>query len=176
MKKLLIAASSVAVMSLFGAASASAGDFLTAPGKYNAVGDLVLYQTIAGVSCRVTSVIEVNSSGDANFTNVAFAPGTTALCGSLINPITTTWRIHKISKGVDEGEIRLDVQVQAGSGTCIGSLSPLTLYWGSKGPNRIESTTGSVPGLAGGAPTPCYVGGTLSITPVAPTVGEFRMN
>lgn len=176
MKKLLIAASSVAIMSLFGAASASAGDFLTAPGKYNAIGDLVLYQTIPGVSCRVTSVIDVDASGNASFTNVAFAPGSTPLCGSLIRPLTTTWPIYKISKGVDEGQIRADVQVQAGSGTCAGSLSPLTVYWGSKGPNRIESTTATVPGTVGGTPTPCSVAGVLYITPVPPTVGEFRMN
>lgn len=173
MKKLLVAASSVVVMSLFGAASASAGDFLTAPGDYDVVGDLALYQTIPGVSCRVTAGIHVDANGDAAFTNVAFAPGSTPFCGSLIRPLTTTWPIYKISKGVDEGEIRADVQVQAGSGTCIGSLSPVTLYWGTKGPNRLESTTGTVPVAT---PSTCYVSGVLYITPRSGTAGEFRMN
>ena len=176
MKKLLIAASSVAIMSLFGAASASAGDFLTAPGEYNVTGVLDLYQTIPGVTCNVSAKINVDLSGNAAFTNVVFGPGVHPLCGSLIKPLTTTWAIHKISKGIDTGEISADVQVQAGSGTCVGNLSPLTVYWGSKGPNRIESTTGSVPGTASGVPTPCYVSGVLNITPVPPTVGEFRMN
>lgn len=173
MKKLLIAASSVAVMSLFGAASASAGDFLTAPGEYNVVGALGLYQTVSDVTCNVKAKIIVSSSGDASFTNVEFGPGVHPYCGSLIRPLTTTWPIHKISKGVDQGLISADVQVQAGGGTCIGTLSPLTLYWGINAPNRIESTTGAVPVAT---PSTCYVSGTLYITPVLPTAGEFRMN
>ncbi|MNS62711.1 hypothetical protein D3C72_957810 [compost metagenome] len=171
MKKMLVVASSIAAMSLFGVASASAADFATAPGTYRAQGNLGLYQSIPGVSCFVSMDIVVTAAGVATANNVTFSPGH-PLCGSVIRPLTTSWPIHKVSKGVDEGGISMDVSVQAGGGTCTGNLAPLRLYWGTKGPNRIESDPIA---FVAGTPSPCQVTGTLDVTPTGGTVGEFRM-
>jgi hypothetical protein len=171
MNKMLAVASSIAAITLFGAASASAADFATAPGTYRAEGDLALYQTIPGIACHVEMDIVVDTAGNATGTNVAFSPGH-PLCGSVIRPLTTSWAIHKVSKGTDEGGVSLDVSVQAGAGTCTGDLAPLKLYWGSKGPNRIETDPTA---FVAGSPSTCQVTGTLSVTPTGGTSGELRM-
>ena len=171
MKKMLAVASSIAALSLFGAASANAADFATAPGTYHAEGNLELFQSIPDVSCYVSMDIVVDAAGNATGTNVTFSPGH-PLCGSVIRPLTTTWPIHKVSKGVDEGAISMDVSVQAGAGTCIGNLAPLQLYWGAKGPNRVDTNPVA---FVAGTPSTCQVTGTLSVTPTGGTVGEFRM-
>jgi len=171
-KKLIAAVSSIAAISLFGVASANAQDFASNPGTYRAEGDLSLFQTIPDVVCHVVMDISVNSAGSASTTNVVFSPGATghALCGSLILPLTTNWNFVKISSGVNTGQFQLqNVNVQAGAGTCSGTLTPLTLNWG--GSNQIVATTALVPG----SPTVCQVSGLLDVTQTSGAAGPFRM-
>ncbi|WEK41366.1 MAG: hypothetical protein P0Y50_07090 [Candidatus Brevundimonas colombiensis] len=170
MNKMLAVASSIAAITLFGAASASAADFATAPGTYRAEGDLVLYQTIPNVSCHVTMDIAVDAAGNAKTTSVVFSPGNTTLCGSLIRPLTTNWDLVKISSGVNTGQFQFqNVSVQAGAGTCTGTLTPLTLNWG--GANQIAATTA----LVSGSPTVCQVSGVLDVTQISGASGPLRM-
>jgi len=172
MTKVISLISSIAAISLLSAASVSAADFATAPGTYKASGLLELFQTIPDVACQVDMDIVVDAAGNAEARNVVFSPGH-PLCGTLIRPLTTTWPISKISKGVDEGDISLNVNVQAGAGTCVGTLSStLTLYWGTKGPNAIATNPTAT---VAGSPSVCTVTGVLDITPTGGTVGEFRM-
>ncbi|GAA0209166.1 hypothetical protein GCM10009081_25060 [Brevundimonas nasdae] len=114
--------------------------------------------------------IVVDAAGNARTTNVVFSPGH-PLCGSLIRPLTTNWDFVKLSKGVDTGQFQLqNVSVQAGAGTCLGTLTPLTLRWGSN-PNQIQASSATV----AGSPAVCNVAGILNVVPTGSTVGDFRM-
>lgn len=169
MKNMIVVASSIAAMSLFGVATANAQDFASNPGTYRAEGDLALFQTIPNISCHVVMDISVDAAGNARTTNVVFSPGN-ALCGSLIRPLTTNWDFVKISSGVNTGQFQLqNVSVQAGGGTCSGTLTPLTLNWG--GANQIVATTALVPG----SPSVCQVSGLLNVTQTSGATGPFRM-
>lgn len=171
MKKILAVASSIAAISLIGVGSAAAADFGSNPGTYRAEGDLALFQTIPDVVCHVVMDISVNSAGVAKTTSVVFSPGTGhALCGSLIRPLTGAWDLVKISKGVNTGQFQLqNVSVQAGAGTCMGTLTPLTLNWGSS--NQIVATSALVPG----SPAVCQVSGLLNVTQTSGATGALRM-
>ena len=172
MTKMLSVVSVAAAMSISGFGVASAQSFQTAPGTYTASGNLVLYQTIDGVDCNDDAVIEVDASGEAYVTSMTFSPGH-MYCGTLIRPLSPppAQKINFVSGGVDEASISMNVNIQAGAGTCTGVLAPLKLYWGSKGPNRIVTDPTAT---VSGSPTTCYATGYLNISPVAPTSGELR--
>ncbi|MFS0710799.1 hypothetical protein [Brevundimonas phoenicis] len=178
MTKLFSVMSSVAALAILSASPVLAGNFKTAPGNYTAQGPLLLYQTIDGVVCNVTAKIRVDSNGDAFITSLVFGPGDHPLCGSLIRPLAPPPPDVPISHGPftpgsDEVDISFPVNIQAGAGTCAGTLgATLTLYWGAKGPNRIGTNPVAT---VTGTPLPCTVTGDLTITPDAPTTGELRL-
>lgn len=173
MTKMLSVVSCAAVLAVSGFGSANAQSFKPAPGVFKAVGNLELFQTIKDVNCNVEAIIEVNASGQAYITSMTFSPGH-PLCGTAIRPLSPPppQLITGSSSGTDEASVNINVNIQAGAGTCSGVLAPMKLYWGSKGPNRIATDPTAT---VSGSPSTCYATGYLNITPVAPTVGELKL-
>lgn len=175
MNKFLASMATLSAATALTTVPAKADHFLSAPGNYTASGTVQLYQTIPDFFCVINAGIRVDAEGKAFLTSLSFSPGND-FCGSLVRPLAPPPGDVPISHGVpgvDQVDISFPVNIQAGAGVCVGTLSSkFTLYWGTKGPNRIASNP--VASVVGATP-PCTLTGSLSVTPVAPTTGELRL-
>lgn len=168
MSKSIIVASAVAIASIFGASAASAQSFVT-PGTYQLSGPLNLYQTIPGVVCNASFILDVSPSGTASITSGSFGPGLHPACGAPVIPLNFPWAATALNAATNEFEFHVDVF--AVNGQCQGTLSVSGPDPYIAGSEVIVPVGATAPGylFSTGASAPCEVDGKLAITPLSAT-------